>query len=164
MTWQKSKSVNLVINSVQQCTCKIFCNEDIFSSRKSAIYSWSYKIQFVRAYCCRVTYPETYKPKPYSLPPRRLNPIKPFAVDCTWRLTFLWSELFSRWELCWRVRLPPLPLLACRPKMSGKSSVSSNFPKGAINYWQPSECLKLAVYLIYMVVARICAWQTQDLG
>ena len=131
---------------------------------ESQLFSWSYKIQFVRGYCCRGTYPETYKPKPYSLPPRRLNPIKPFAVDCTWRLTFLWSELFSRWELCCRVRLPPLPLLACRPKMSGKSSVSSNFPKGTINYWQPSEFLKLAVYLIYRVVARLCAWQMQDLG
>ena len=64
----------------------------------------------IHVYC---SYPDTKRPKPYSLPPRMLNPIKPLVVDSTWRLTFLSSALSSKWELCWRAMLLlPLPLLA----------------------------------------------------
>ena len=64
----------------------------------------------IHVYC---SYPDTKRPKPYSLPPRMLNPIKPLVADSTWRLTFLSSALSSKWELCWRAMLLlPLPLLA----------------------------------------------------
>lgn len=62
------------------------------------------------------TYPETYNPSPYSLPPLRLNPMKPFVANSKGRFTFLVSALFSKWEECWSVRLPPLLLLACQSR------------------------------------------------
>lgn len=42
------------------------------------------------------TYPETYNPSPYSLPPLRLNPMKPFVANSKGRFTFLVSALFSK--------------------------------------------------------------------
>lgn len=62
------------------------------------------------------TYPETYNPSPYSLPPLRLNPMKPFVANSKGRFTFLVSALFSKWEECWSIRLPPLLLLACQSR------------------------------------------------
>ena len=34
----------------------------------------------IHVYC---SYPDTKRPKPYSLPPRMLNPMKPLVVDST---------------------------------------------------------------------------------